>query len=58
MVVDEDFVEFIRLTFGSKEIGGKLGGALWCSYFREGFPCGNISVKKRTWKYDLCIHGS
>ena len=58
MVGGGDFVEIRGLALGGKEIGCKLGGAVWWSDFRVGFHYGNIRVRKRgTCRYGLCIDG-
>ena len=41
------FVEIMGSAPGNKEIGGKLGGAIWWNDFGEGFACGNKRVRKR-----------
>jgi hypothetical protein len=53
IVGDGDFVEILGLAPSSKEIGGKLGDAIWCNDFGEGFACGNI----RVWKRSSCRYG-
>lgn len=50
MVDDRDLVETMGLVHGER----KLGGALRCSDFGEGFACNDIRVEKRSsWRYGL-----
>ena len=58
MVGSEDFDEIMGLALGSREIGGKLSGAVWWSDFGESFACRDIRVRKtRACRSGLCIDG-
>lgn len=36
MIGDGDFIKIIGVAFGDREIGGKLGAAIWWNDFGEG----------------------
>lgn len=42
-----NLVESMGLALDGKKIGSKLGGAVWCNDFREGFACGDIRARKK-----------